>query len=478
MSEGPPPTLWVDISDIFHYLRHHQRPSGIQRVAFELCRALLRLDNGAGRVRFTVRDGGPRELIVTDWSELETAFAQMAEAAVPMRPPPPRKRSEFQVTGSTSEATASEILKTGLALQGRALLQIVRLPLALGLWAAQAIGDAGKRRAAAALAVSRKGMEISQAGMGKSLETVARPGDCLLVLGSPWFHPDYVKTARWARDELRLRFAILMHDLIPIRRPEWCDRGMIAAFTDWHRAVLPLADQIFANSRYTADDVTQWLTANGTPPLNPAKPIPMGTGLPEAARAAAFSASPHLPPAGSYVLFVSTVEARKNHTLLFRVWRRLLSELPHDSVPTLVFAGNIGWLVADLMQQLENASWLGGKIRLVQQPSDEELSQLYRGCRFTVFPSFYEGWGLPVSESLAMGQPCIVSNTTALPESGGALARYFDPDHFDEAYAAIRTVLENPADLERWRAEVKRDFRAVTWDDSATAIRGTIDALG
>jgi glycosyltransferase involved in cell wall biosynthesis len=461
MSGRATPTLWVDISDIVHYLKHHNRPSGIQRVTFELCRALLRDDNGAGRVRFTLRDGGPRELIVTDWHELETAFAKMADTAMPKRRPPLTNRAD---TGAAGGST-SEILATGLALQGRALLELGRLPLILGRCAARAMRDAGNRR-----------IEESGASVREPLEAWAQPGDCLLVLGSPWFHPDYVKTARWARDELRLRFAILMHDLIPIRRPEWCDRGIIGAFTDWHRAVLPLADQIFANSRHTADDVTQWMAANGTPPLNPAKPIPMGTGLPETAPAAALPA-PHLPPAGSYVLFVSTVEARKNHTLMFRVWRRLLSELPRDSVPTLVFAGNVGWQVADLMQQLENASWLGGKIQLVQQPSDEELNQLYRGCRFTVFPSFYEGWGLPVGESLAMGQPCIVSNTTALPESGGALARYFDPENFDQAYTAIRAVIEDPADLEAWRAEVKRDFRSVTWDDSAAAIRGAIDAL-
>ncbi|HTJ64483.1 MAG TPA: glycosyltransferase family 1 protein [Alphaproteobacteria bacterium] len=471
-----PPTLWIDISDIVHYLRHHTRPSGIQRVAFEICRALLRVDNGAGRIRFTMRDGGPRDLVVMDWQELEGAFSRMSEAAAPKRLATLRTRGNIQVPG-TSGATVGMILATGLTLQGRALLQLAKLPLALGAVAAAAIRrDMERRRVKAARAAARAGIEnIATASAGEPFESVAQAGDWLLVLGSPWFHPDYVKTARWARDELRLRFAILMHDLIPIRRPEWCDRAMITAFSDWHRAVLPIADQIFANSRFTANDVTQWLAASGSTPRNTARPIPMGTGLPIGVDPAS---APHLPPAGTYVLFVSTIEARKNHTLLFRVWRRLLSDLPRDQVPTLVFAGNIGWLVADLIQQLHNAAFLDGKIVIVQQPSDAELIQLYRGCRFTVFPSYYEGWGLPVSESLAMGQPCIASNTTALPESGGAMTRYFDPDKFDEAYAAIRAVIEDPADLEAWRAQVRRDFRPVTWDDSATVIRETIDALG
>ena len=67
-----------------------------------------------------------------------------------------------------------------------------------------------------------------------------------------------------------------------------------------------------------------------------------------------------MPPPGSYALFVSTIEARKNHVLLMRVWQRLLNEMPSHAVPTLVFAGRVGWMVSDLMQQLDNTDWLDG----------------------------------------------------------------------------------------------------------------------
>ena len=70
-----------------------------------------------------------------------------------------------------------------------------------------------------------------------------------------------------------------------------------------------------------------------------------------------------------------------------------------------MFAGRVGWLVQDLMQQLKNTDWLDGKIILVDSPSDAELETLYEDCLFTLFPSFYEGWGLPVTESLAMARP-------------------------------------------------------------------------
>jgi glycosyltransferase involved in cell wall biosynthesis len=156
--------------------------------------------------------------------------------------------------------------------------------------------------------------------------------------------------------------------------------------------------------------------------------------------------------------------------LLFRVWRQLLEELPPERVPTLVFAGRVGWLVEDLMQQIANANNLDGKLVVIENPSDSELVALYQNCRFTLFPSFYEGWGLPVTESLAFGKPCLIADRSSLPEAGGPLARRFDPDNLHDAYAAIRTVILDPEDLRRWTETIRRDFTPVPWTKSAEAV--------
>jgi glycosyltransferase involved in cell wall biosynthesis len=117
--------------------------------------------------------------------------------------------------------------------------------------------------------------------------------------------------------------------------------------------------------------------------------------------------------------------------------------MPAATVPTLVFAGRVGWLVSDFMQQLRNSNFLDGKIVHIESPTDQELEALYDGCLFTVFPSLYEGWGLPVTESHAFGRPCIASKTTSLPEAGGSLARYIDPDNTADAYRVIRETIED-----------------------------------
>jgi glycosyltransferase involved in cell wall biosynthesis len=490
VTDHKPTTLWVDIDDLLHYLAHHSRPSGIQRVTFEICAALHRDDAGAGRVGFVRRDGGPRDLVTLPWQDVAAIFDRLANPDAPVRRAQSRTRSIGDAIARLRRPVGGTrpwpILGRAAAAQGLALLQLARLPFATATASAQWARQAVLTRAARA--ARQRAMAASRSRLlapGRPLAKVASPGDTLLVLGSPWAREDYVRTVRWVRDELRMRFALLVHDLIPLRRPEWCDRNVTRGFVDWHRAVLPFADQIFSNSRATATDVSDWTRANGIVLTNPVQPVPIGTGLgigsalgpAEAAAPAETGPSPDLPSPGSYVLFVSTLEARKNHVLLFRVWRRLLSDLPRDAVPTLVFAGRVGWLVSDLMQQLENARWLDGKICMIHDPTDTELAALYRGCRFTLFPSLHEGWGLPISESLAQGRPCLASNRTSLPEAGGDLARYFDPDNLADAYRAVRAVIDDPAGLEAWRQRVAREFRPVAWAQSAAVIHATLDAL-
>jgi glycosyltransferase involved in cell wall biosynthesis len=104
---------------------------------------------------------------------------------------------------------------------------------------------------------------------------------------------------------------------------------------------------------------------------------------------------------GQNVLFVSTIEIRNNHRLLVRVWRRLIARHGMEAVPALIFAGQIGWMVDDLLADLATSGHLGGKIEHRPGLSDEELDEAYRSCLFTVFPSLCEGWGLPKALRMA-----------------------------------------------------------------------------
>ncbi|WP_367159396.1 glycosyltransferase family 1 protein [Kozakia baliensis] len=453
-------TIWLDVDDLISYLRRSSRPSGIQRVVLEIGRALLA--EVPDRVGFVRRGNGPRDLVSLAWSQVETllasgqeeesvTIAQVARSAHLMEEiladdPDPLK---------TLACTQLQVLKAGATFP---------VSVARYLWQSHLLKRKMKRVTDAAAVQSA---EVLAQTAGRRFEDVAKPGDVLLVLGSPWHYDDYAKTVRWVRDDLRMSFALLIHDLIPIRRPQWCDRGIITTFTQWHRMVLPFADQIFANSRATADDVTAYMKEVRLPLAAPVQVVPLGSGFQNHAMAPAVQ-KPSVE--GEYILFVSTIEARKNHELLFRVWRRLLQTMPKDKVPKLVFAGRAGWLVQDLMQQLDNANWLDQHIVHVNNPSDGELNALYRGCLFTVFPSYFEGWGLPITESLINGRPCVASNTTSMPEAGGSFARYFNPNDVNDACRVIKETLEDRAGLQVWTQKVENEFVPTSWTQSARVV--------
>jgi glycosyltransferase involved in cell wall biosynthesis len=229
--------------------------------------------------------------------------------------------------------------------------------------------------------------------------------------------------------------------------------------------MLPLCDRLLANSAFTAGDVARYRRAQGLPdcdiPL-----IRLGDGFSQAGAHATVAHGLDRP----YALVVSTIELRKNHALLVDAWQVLLARHGPDAVPSLVFAGREGPLSHDLMQRLRATSNLGGHVILRPSSSDAEIAALYRGCSFTLFPSLYEGWGLPVAESFTFGKPCLASNATSVPEVGGDLASYFDPLDLSATIACLEAILGDPAGLADWEAEIRRDFRPTPWSHTAEGL--------
>ncbi len=469
--------LWVDVEDIFDYALHVKRPSGIQRVAYELQRALVEIAPDCVEfIRHGKQNGG---FVTVPFARIESLFDDLSATL-------PQGKEAPVLDGK--ELDAKTAITPPLSLYRRvrrrtlaALPQPLRDP-ATRVW----VRAADPVVAAAILAkvsFSVKTWRRQEHGLDVDDDhskpfkknAAAADSDWLLVLGSPWSSPDYAGRVSNFCEQHGLRFALLVYDIIPLRRPEWVDYGLRCAFHDWFHSVVPLADAVLAISHATAQDVERYAQETCLRLPGHIGTIPLGTG-------GGCPAEPvrtrRLPARRSFALIVSTIEIRKNHLLLFRIWRELTEIMPLEQIPTLVFAGRVGWLVQDLIQQLKNTDWLNGKILLIDSPSDAELETLYDDCLFTLYPSFYEGWGLPVTESLAHGAPCISSNRTSLPEAGGDLSVYFDPDHLAEAVRIVREVIENPAALEAWRARVARDFRPIAWTDSAQAIIDHLQEAG
>lgn len=475
-------TLWLDVEDLFHYAVHSRRPSGIQRLSFEIYAELHAMIGD--EVRFCRHDPAGGTLRTVPWEAVQALFAGLlapapqapcaAEAALPepVAPGPPRQEARPGPLRRMVRRLPLEMrhsLARAVAAQRDALshgAQAFRAPRA----APVRHGSPDPHRAShgAAPLPEAPGQVAAQ---GTDIRTAARPGDVLCVLGSPWFHSGYAAFIGGVTEGRSMRVALLVYDLIPLMRPEWCDSGLVRVFGQWFTDFAPSADLVFAISAASARDVERWAARSGTRVARPVRVLPIGTGFSNPPADAAASLPAGLLP-GSYVLFVSTIEARKNHLLAFRVWRRLVEELPAARVPTLVFAGRVGWLVADLLQQLKNCSYLDGKIVIVADPTDAELVALYRGCRFTLFPSLYEGWGLPVSESLSFGKVCVASDRTSVPEAGGPFCRYLDPENFSAATAVIRDACTDDAMIAACEARIRAEFKPTPWRATAAALLG------
>ncbi|MCQ8240001.1 glycosyltransferase family 4 protein [Rhizosaccharibacter radicis] len=474
-SANPAPTLWIEVEDLFHYVRHNSRPSGIQRLSVELYAALLAIPAAAGRVRF-VRFSGDG-IVPADWAEVRALFDGLGADAASG---PPRDGSASPDRAGRGGGRKPLARRLAGAVQHRlppeAAQPFHRFRVLQGA-ALRSLRDVGRREEKQITAgLVPPAMPPISGPAVSGIAAFGRPGDWLLSLGASWHRTDYGRLLFSARRR-GLRTAMLFYDLIPLRRPEWCHHTLVDGFNTWLDGVLPELDAVLSISDFTGADMRALFRERGMPD-RPVRTLPLGTGF--AVGAAAPGADEPLPdralpPAGSYVLVVSTIEARKNHLLMFQVWRRLQEELPPDRLPTLVFAGRIGWLVSDLMEQIAATNYLDGRLLIVEDPSDEALIRLYGGCLFTVMPSLFEGWGLPVSESLSLGKPCLVADATALPEAGGPLVRRFDPFVLDDACRAVRALLDDRDELRRWEDQVKRDFRPVSWTETAQTLLAALE---
>jgi glycosyltransferase involved in cell wall biosynthesis len=311
-------------------------------------------------------------------------------------------------------------------------------------------------------------------GMGARrhrFEQFVRPGDIIVSLGAGWGVPHYVKHIAEAKRRYGIKFSTLIHDLIPLEYESLVEERHVVQFRDWLQEALPVADVVLTTSKHSRNALIK-LAADARWPLPRVEVVEPGSGLNNQVLSGDQGTINFPKP---YVLFVSTIEIRKNHRLLVRIWRRLLERHGPDAVPSLIFAGQIGWLVDDLLADLMASDYLGGKIVLMPGLSDAELRQAYRSSLFTVFPSLCEGWGLPIAESLMHGKFCVASNRTSIPEVGGDLVDYFDPANEDDVLAKIERLLLDPGYLKAREARLQAEYRPRTWTDCVHALIGYLE---
>jgi glycosyltransferase involved in cell wall biosynthesis len=392
-----------DLSDLLSWFGGHRAPSGIQRVQMEIVAPALRGGTAATRVLLAVFDAG-----AGFWRALP--------------------REIFQRLVALSRAGADPLDPA---------------------W--------------------REAVELARQAVAAAPELAFPQGAWLVNLGSSWWLGDYNLALRAAKARHGLRHAALVHDCGPLVVPEHNDPATVAQFARWFAGLGAHADLLLAVSEATRKDLER-LRATLLPGL-PAPPVSVLRldAAPAWARPgqAPVAARPHPGIAAlagrPYALFVGTLESRKNHLFVLNAWLALIRRHGPQKLPLLVLAGRPGYLSEPALALLRNAPALRDGVRLLQDVPDTALAGLYEGALFTLYNSFHEGWGLPVTEALSLGKAVLAPDHSGLLEAGLGLATHFrhqsEPDFLD----AVEKLAFDPAFRAAQEARVKAGLRLRGW---------------
>lgn len=309
----------------------------------------------------------------------------------------------------------------------------------------------------------------------RAVPYAVRPRDVFVIVGAFWVQRRMGRLLRELKDAGALVTA-LVNDVLPIEAPEFFQSGATKIFVKGMVELWTFADAVLTASECSKAAMANAMAAGRFRRL-PIHALPLARERTRAAPAASAASEVVRALLGTtYVLCVGTIEVRKNPAYLFQLWKLLVASGRAD-VPTLVFAGRRGWLVRDFLDQLASCDYLDGRIVIVEDATDADLDALYRHCLLTMFPSFAEGWGLPVCESLAYGKVCLCSAASAIPEAGGAAADYLDPYNVRDGLARLVRYLDDPGALRRREREIGERFEPRSWRSVAEGLLASTLAL-
>lgn len=260
---------------------------------------------------------------------------------------------------------------------------------------------------------------------------------------------------------VRQPMVVTVYDLTFMRYPERLTAARRLYLRSFTENTCRRADRILAISQSTADDLTELLGIDpnkiDVTPLgydrDVFKPLPDDT-------IAKFRIEKNLPE--RYWLYLGTLEARKNLTVLVEAY----AQLPPDERPLLVLAGGKGWKIEPLFDAIEKHN-LGDSIRFTGFVPDEEIALWYNSAELFLFPSVFEGFGLPVLEAMACGTPVITSDASSLPEVAEGAGLCLPPHDTTAWTEALQRVYHDAA----WRTAARErglaKVQKFSWEQTA-----------
>ena len=253
-------------------------------------------------------------------------------------------------------------------------------------------------------------------------------GDQLILLDSSW-HADFFPLAEKLKRQ-GVGIVSVIYDLIPLTHPQFCDAGLVKVFDRWFDWIAETADGFMAISKTISQQVDaeiQRRLGAEAAGLRWHGHFHLGSELDllrDDARLNSDLQRMFRDPAPVY-LMVSTIEPRKNHRYLLDAFELLWAQ---GSDARLCIIGKIGWKCEALVERVKRHPQLGKRLFMFNRINDKSLEYAYANARALVFPSYVEGFGLPLVEAMQRGLPAMASDIPVFREIGGEFMAYFDLD--------------------------------------------------
>lgn len=423
--------LYVDVTQLVHW---QGRLTGIPRVMYELS------------IRF--KSSSRQEVVYVSWVKEVGAFCEIdfIETA---------KKLGQGIIYIKQEANSSGHQKVGIKEVYRPLKQLAK----------KVIIKAGLSD----LAIVKKTQENLAVAETRTYKKVAfEPGDAVFISWGEWWDEAFLQVLEDGVRDSKLKIIPVIHDVLPFTLAPQFSGHSTESLMNYCRRIVPISTLVLSVSRATQEDLRGWLKKNNIEPPR-MEVFRLGEDF-EFAKSEmptdkAFVRSELKKK--DFLLTVGTIEARKNHALLYYVYK--LARSRGVELPVSVIVGRRGWKTEQIYDFMTGDPEVKDKFVFLHDASDENLTWLYEHAKLSVQPSFCEGWGIPIAESVAHGTPCISSDKTSMIEVAEGYVRHFDPASSDECLALIQEML-TPESQEKWRTKCA-EYKQTTWDDSYAQVR-------
>lgn len=316
---------------------------------------------------------------------------------------------------------------------------------------------------------------------GRERIPLAKASDGIVPLGPDlvWFSAGLDWETRELRELWRLkrtsgfRYVPMVYDLIPLLAPHFTTPQAADQLTDYFGELIWVADHTLHISEVSRADFSAYCASLGQRPPS-SSVVPLGCDIPGKADPARL---PEVLRGTRFGLLVSTIEPRKNHRTVYQAWERLLRTGAIDPTKTkMVFAGRRGWASDDLASEMAANPIVKGSLIWIENADDDLLATLYGAAAYTVLPSFTEGYGLPLAESLAFGKPCIAADIPSLREIAPDVPTFVDPLDTPGWGRAIATYANDVAACDAEAERIRASHQSVTWDMAARRVFAALEA--